>query len=122
MIRANGGICILLHMSLPNGRLHTEVMIIIEHGAQANCCTTHTHTNHGEEHGGGKEVKYGRRGRGRQRNKKGGTRREKMERIGDRKKKVRRGEKGGMGVRFSEKRRGKKTKKRRKSVERRKLK
>lgn len=49
MIRANGGICILLHMSLPNGRLHTEVMIIIEHGAQANCCTTHTHTNHGEE-------------------------------------------------------------------------
>lgn len=45
MIRANG-ICILLHMSLPNGRLHTEVMIIIiEHGAQANCCKTHTHTN-----------------------------------------------------------------------------
>lgn len=43
MIRANGGICILLHMSVPNGRLHTEVMIIIEHGAQANCCTA-THT------------------------------------------------------------------------------
>ena len=31
MIRANGGICILLHMSLPNGRLHAEEMIIIEH-------------------------------------------------------------------------------------------
>ncbi len=40
MIRANGGICILLHMSLPNGRLHAEEMIIIEHGAQADCRTT----------------------------------------------------------------------------------
>lgn len=40
MIRANGRICILLHMSLPNGCLHTEVMMeIIKHGEQANCCT-----------------------------------------------------------------------------------
>lgn len=39
MIRANGGICILLHMSLPNGRPHAaEMMTITEHGAQANCC------------------------------------------------------------------------------------
>ena len=45
MIRANGGICILLHMSLPNGRLHAEEMIIIEHGAQDICCNTHTHTH-----------------------------------------------------------------------------
>lgn len=40
MSRANGRICILLHMSLPNGRLHAEEMIIIEHGVQADCCTT----------------------------------------------------------------------------------
>ncbi len=40
MIRANGEICILLCMSLPNGRLHAEEMIIIEHGAHADCCTT----------------------------------------------------------------------------------
>lgn len=49
MSHANGGICILLHMSLPNGRLHAEemmMMIIIEHGAQANCCTTRKHTPH----------------------------------------------------------------------------
>lgn len=40
MIRANGRICILLHMSLPNGCLHTEVMMeIIKHGEQVNCCT-----------------------------------------------------------------------------------
>lgn len=47
MIRANGGICILLHMSLPNGRLHAEeMMMMIEHGAQANCCTTRKHAPH----------------------------------------------------------------------------
>lgn len=46
MIRANGGICILLHMSLPNGCLHTEVMIgRIEHGAQVSCCVCTTRTN-----------------------------------------------------------------------------
>lgn len=63
MIRANGGICILLHMSLPNGRLHAEEMMIaiIEHGAQAN---THTHTHTSvllescrEENKGGEEAK-----------------------------------------------------------------
>lgn len=38
MIRANGGICILLHMSLPNGRPHAaEMMTITEDGAAANC-------------------------------------------------------------------------------------
>lgn len=42
MIRANGGICILLHMSLPNGRLHTEEMII-EHVALLYNTHTHTH-------------------------------------------------------------------------------
>lgn len=39
MIRANGGICISLHMSLPNGRRHAEeMMIIIEYGTCANGC------------------------------------------------------------------------------------
>lgn len=39
MIRANGGICISLHTSLPNGRRHAEeMMIIIEYGTCANGC------------------------------------------------------------------------------------
>lgn len=64
MIRANGRICILLDMSLPNGCLHTEVMmVIIKHGERVSCsvhrhkplwsCLNHTR----REKEGGKDVK-----------------------------------------------------------------
>lgn len=43
MIRGNGGICILLHMSLLNGRPHAEeTMIIIEHIHNNTTQLTHT--------------------------------------------------------------------------------